>query len=76
MMLVPGPQLIHLRAPACERLISHTLSQDEVIPLIEAIFTSQDEVNMIDHLHGDNAQTFIDVVHEVRFPSLRSRDPV
>jgi hypothetical protein len=43
--------------------------------LIEAIFTSQDEVKAIGYLRGDNAQTFIDVVHEVRLhaPSFPRR---
>ena len=52
--------------PACKRLASRAFSPHEVIPLIEAIFTNQSEVKMIGCLCGDDAQTFIDVIHEVR----------
>ena len=50
---------------ACKRLITDTSSQTEVAPLIEAIFASQDEIEMIDHLCGDDAQTFIDAIDKV-----------
>lgn len=53
-------------APACKRLTSHNFFPHEVIPLIEAIFTSQNESKAIGRLRGDDAQTFIDVIHEVR----------
>jgi len=53
-------------APACKRLISHTLLPHEVISLIETIFASKDEVKTIRGLRGVDAQTFIDVIHEVR----------
>jgi len=64
--------LLDLDAPACKRLTSRAFSPHEVIPLIEAIFTNQDEVKMIGYLRGDDAQTFIDVIHEVclRYPSF------
>jgi len=58
--------LLDLDAPACTRLTSRAFSPHEVIPLIEAIFTNQNEVKMIGYLRGDDAQTFIDVIHEVR----------
>jgi len=47
-------------------LIARTFFPHDVIPLIEAIFTNQEEVKMIGYLRGDDAQTFIDVIHEVR----------
>ena len=67
--------LVDLDAPACKRLTSRAFSQDEVIPLIEAIFTNQNEVKMIGYLRTDDAQTFIDVIHEVRLrrPSFPGR---
>ena len=52
-------------SPAYKRLISQDFSQTEVISLIEEAFTSQDEVEAIDHLGRDDIQTFIDVVDEV-----------
>ena len=58
--------LVDLDAPACRRLINHAFSPHEVVSLIETIFTSQDEIKMIGYLRGDNAQTFIDVIHDVR----------
>lgn len=67
--------LVDLDAPACKRITSGAISPDEVIPLIEAIFTNQNEVKMIGYLRGDDAQTFIDVIHEVRLrhPSFPRR---
>lgn len=65
----PAPNssiLIEPNAPACKRVISRAFSAHEVISLIEAIFTNKEEVRMIRGLSGDAAQTFIDVVHEVR----------
>lgn len=65
--LVPdSSNLVNLDAPACKRLISRTFSPPEVISIIEAIFMSKDEVKMIRNLCGDDAQNFIDVMHEVR----------
>lgn len=53
-------------APAWKRLINPTLFPHEVISLIEEIFTGgKDKVDMICDLLGDDAQTFINVIHEV-----------
>lgn len=60
-------------APAWKRLISPTLFPHEVIPTIEAIFTSEDEVKMIFGLRADDAQSFVDAIHGVRFVFLLSR---
>ena len=54
------------KVPAYRRLINHSFSTHDVISLIEAIFTDKEEVRMVRNLCGDAAQTFIDVVHEVR----------
>jgi hypothetical protein len=72
---------IHLRSqekqdsdiPAWKRLISRTLLPLEVISLIEAIFTNKDEVKAICDLGGDDAQTFINTIHEVRKLTFSSR---
>ena len=61
----PPPHL-NFATPACKRLITHTSSQTEVVPIIEVIFASQDEIEMIDHLCGNDAQTFIDALDKVR----------
>jgi len=59
---------------ACKRLISGTHSQQEVIDLLEKIFTSRDEVKTIGYLHGDKAQAFIDVLDKaLDFPNLQPR---
>ena len=55
----------NLDVPACKHLIGHATSPHQTIPLIEAIFTSKDEVKLIRELHGDDAQTFIDVIYKV-----------
>jgi len=63
----PGSSiLIDLEVSACGRLISRAFPPHELIPLIEEIFTRKDEVKIISRLGGDAAQTFIDVIHEVR----------
>lgn len=51
---------------ACIRLATRAFSPHEFISLIEDIITRRDEVKMIGCLDRDAAQTFIDVVHEVR----------
>ncbi|KAF9646803.1 kinase-like protein [Thelephora ganbajun] len=66
--------LLDFDGSVCKRLITHDFSQHEVVPLIEAIFSSQDEVKMIGYLRGDDAQTFIDVIDEaLDLPGLSSR---
>ena len=48
----------------------------ELLFLIEAIFSSQDESDTIRRLTGDDVQTFVDVMDEVCSASTRRRDPV
>ena len=63
----PNPSVIvEPEVPICKRLISRTFSPHELIPLIEESFKRKDELNVISCLDKDAAQTFIDVVHEVR----------
>jgi len=56
--------------PAWKRLISHPPAQSERAPLITAIFADNNEVEMVRNLCGDDAQTFVDLVDEVRLCSL------
>ena len=57
--------LVNPDAPACKRLIRRAFSPQEVTSLIEAIFLSEDEAKIVRDLREDDAQTFIDVIHEV-----------
>jgi len=59
--------LLDFDESACKRLISSAHSQQQILELLGAIFTSQDEVQMIGYLRGDEAQAFIDVLDQVRF---------
>ena len=68
LMVHPVPNSSNFDNPgtsACKRLIGRAFSPQEVTSLIEAIFMSEDEVKMVRDLRGDDAQTFIDVIHEV-----------
>jgi len=57
--------LVGLDGPAWKRIASRAFLSHEVVPLIEATLMSQDEVKTIGNLCGDDAQNFIDVIHEV-----------
>jgi hypothetical protein len=75
----PGPYIpADSHVPACKRLtsLSHPYFPHEVISLIEAVFKSKDEVKKVDHLRGDDAQTFVDVIHEVCLHPLYFRGTV
>ena len=54
---------------AWKHLISRTFPSHEVVSLVEGIFEDEEEVRALNDLRGDDAQTFIDVIHEVRFRS-------
>lgn len=51
--------------PVWRRLINHNLTAQERSSLVTAIFSDCDQVNMVAHLSGDDAQKYIDVVDEV-----------
>jgi hypothetical protein len=51
--------------PAWKHLISRPLPTDERISLIRAIFSDCTEADTVNHLHGGDAQTFVDVIDEV-----------
>ena len=59
-----------VKPPAWKRLINPTLTPDERISLIMAIFSDPKEVEMVRNLSGDDAQTFIDLVDGVRYSNL------
>ena len=61
-----NPPIVDLEASACRRLIDRTFAPHELIPLIEEIFTSKQEIMSFAWFSRDAVQTFVDVVHEVR----------
>ena len=46
---------------------SPSLANRTVISRIKEIVERRDEFSLTDYLRGETAQTFVDVVHEVRF---------
>ena len=62
--------LVDSSPPAWKQLISPTLAIHKRIPLIESIFSDLDEVEVVGHLRGDDAQAFVDVINEVSFHVL------
>ena len=66
-----GQVLGHLaasRAPvACARLISRAFNQNELIFLIEAIFSDEEGIAVVRSLSGDDAQTIADIIDQVSY---------
>jgi len=60
--------------PAWKQLISHTLAIHERISLITTIFSDDNQVEMVRQLSGNDAQTFIDRIDEVRPAQFYSMD--
>ena len=54
---------------ALQRLIDGDLPQDERATVIESVFSSQEATDIVGHLQERDPQTFIDVIHEVRYHS-------
>ena len=54
------------RRPACGRLIRRAFTLHELPSLVEAIFSNNNASETIRSLLGDDAQTFVDVIDEVR----------
>ena len=52
--------------PACTRLVGRAFALHELPSLIEAIFSNKDGGNTVNLLQGDDAQTFVNVIDEVR----------
>ena len=64
---IPCSTLILHDDAACGRLISHTFSLHELPPLIEAMFSSEDEDRTIRSLPVSDAQTLINTMDEACF---------
>ena len=56
--------------PAWKRLIVHTPATDEQISLITAIFSDENQVEMVQHLSGSDAQAFVDTISEASLCTL------
>ena len=66
--LCPPDPAIHTDTdhPGWERLIRSPLATHERASLITTIFSNRDEIEMVKRLCREDAQTFIDVIYEVR----------
>jgi len=58
--------------PAWKTLISKTLTTHERVSLITTIFSDRDQVEMVSHLSGGDAQTFVDAIDEVSLSTFLS----
>lgn len=56
--------------PAWKQLTSSNLATHKRIPLVRTVFSDREEVKIVGHLCGDDAQTFVDMIDEVRFRPL------
>ena len=46
-------------------MVEVPLASDDQISLITDIFSDRDEIEVVKHLYGDDAQSFVDVIDEV-----------
>lgn len=67
------PALTGPNLPSWKRLICGPPATHERIALIPIILSNQDEVEMVRNLCNDDAQSFIDVIHEARSYTLYLR---
>ena len=56
--------------PTWKQLITHPLSIHERTILIMSIFSDRNEVEVVGHLSGDDAQAFVDVIDVVSIQIL------
>ena len=61
------PDLFTTRSgvPAWKRMIELPPASDEQVSLITDIFSDRDETEVVKSLHGDDAQSFVDVIDKV-----------
>jgi len=60
--------------PAWKRLVTHPLTIHERTSLITTIFSDRNEIEVVRHLCGNYAQSFIDAIDEVSLHILSSRN--
>lgn len=58
--------LLNSNTPACGRLIRRAFAPHELSSLIKTIFSRKDEGDAVRRLVGEDVQTFVDVIDEVR----------
>ena len=51
--------------PAWKRLTDRPLAADECISLITDLFSDRNEIEVVEGLSGDDAQSFVDVMDKV-----------
>ena len=56
--------------PTWKWLITHPLLAHERITLIISIFSDRNEIEVVGHLSGDDAQAFVDIIDEVSIQVL------
>ena len=66
------PIILNANGQALRRLISPSVLQDELPSLIETIFSNVGVTDIADCLQGSDAQTFIDIIDQVRHHPLPS----
>ena len=60
--------------PAFQRLISLAFDPHKLPSLVDAVLSSEDQVDLIRSLSKDDTQTFIDVIDDVRSSLFRHRE--
>ena len=65
-MCVPDLFITHSGTPAWKRLIDRSLTLDKRISLVMVIFSDRYAIEAVERLHGDDAQSFVDVMDQVR----------
>ena len=55
-------------------MVELPLASDEQISLITDILSDRDETEVVKHLHGDDAQSFVDMIDKVLLHPFASRD--
>ena len=60
--------------PTWKHLINRPLTTNERISLIMDIFSDRKEAETVKYLHGDDAQSFVDVIDEVLAHSFISEE--
>ena len=65
--------LVCSEQPSWKQLIDRASTMGERVSLIATIFSDRRQVEMVEHLSGDDAQTFIDRIDEVRLHTVMGR---
>ena len=69
-----SPSFLNFNALACSRLICRSFESHELPSLIEGIFLNKGEDDAINCLKGGDAETFVDIMDQVRYPFAYHRN--